>query len=57
MCDQIVGAKFGSITPIVHLGCSLYQCECDCGRPLITDEDALFSGRKQSCGSCHIPLP
>jgi hypothetical protein len=54
---NLLGQKFGRLTPIEYLGKSIWLCECACsGTQTKTYNSNLISGRTKSCGCIkHIP--
>lgn len=48
--NDILGKRFGKLTPIIYLGDKKYECICDCGNSCIVDRYNLTSGRTRSCG-------
>lgn len=48
--NDIIGQRFGKLTPAMYLGDKQYECICDCGNSCEVDRYNLIFGRTQSCG-------
>ena len=47
---EIIGVKFGRLTPVEYLGRSHWRCVCDCGGETVTTYNKLITGHTKSCG-------
>lgn len=55
---NLVGQKFGKLTPIKYIETKKYQdywqCICDCGQNHITSHRCLIRGKTKSCGCLYF---
>jgi len=50
---NLIGKKFGALTPIEYLGQSKWKCKCDCGIFTEVLASNLARGNTTSCGCSH----
>lgn len=52
MKDEMIGKKFGKLTPIERIGGhrNSYLCKCDCGNTSKVPKHSLMTGNTKSCG-------
>lgn len=56
---DLAGQRFGRLKVIKltdkrNWGCSVWECECDCGTSTLATGRSLSIGTKQSCGCLHL---
>jgi hypothetical protein len=47
---NLIGEKFGRLSPIKYIGNSKWLCECDCGNEVVVLTACLRNGNTKSCG-------
>ena len=47
---NLLGKKFGRLTPLAYLGSSVWRCKCDCGNVCDVTSYNVSHGRTKSCG-------
>lgn len=53
-CYNLVGKKFGRLSPVEYIGDDMWLCKCDCGKEYKTRGYNLRSGRVHSCGCLRL---
>lgn len=48
--SNLIGLKFGKLTPFEYVIGSKWKCNCECGNECVVSTSKLTSGRTKSCG-------
>ena len=48
--SNLIGQKFGMLTPVKYISGSMWLCKCDCGNETIVNTGILNLGMVKSCG-------
>ena len=48
--SNLIGLKFGMLTPFEYVICSKWKCKCECGNECVVSTSKLTSGNTKSCG-------